>query len=498
MKPQGLDKLMQAGADSFEEMLRRPWECSELDMELKTAIERKDVDCCRGLLREQGRWLARFKGHELAELMDAAIHTGETAGELVSLLLESGVPAHSVFDHLGPEYQHTPLVTAARIGRLDLVQMLATAGADVFWASPTGANALSAILPARAPQASVVDSPDRARVREWLTQQGLRMDPLCADSRRKLRWASAQPASWPDVPALLALGIPCDETGWTPLMLDLALGIADVRSASGLASGELHHRDALNRTPFLLAVAAGSLEWARALLNRGSDLHAKGHCGATALHLAAEYNHCPLLEWLLATGLSLEAQNDHGDLALHAAVSSNCVEAASWLLGRGADVYERDSNGYALIHHASFAGDLAMLQLLLRAGADVNDVSGGGSWPLHDACEAGNADAVAFLLQAGANPNLTSSGETALFAAVARDSLDCVRRLLDAGADANAMDCDGWTCLFHLRSERIAECLLAHGANPGLSDQCGGLPEDWKRIPGTVRRMLRDRRIGGR
>ena len=465
-------------------------------MELKTAMELGDVATCRELVREKGRWLAEFKSHELAELVDAAIGAGAAADELVGLLLQSGVPAHSVYDNIGPDYQHTPLVTAARRGQLDVVKKLAAAGADVFWASPTGANALSEIHPSRARQARRCDTPELGRVREWLAQQGMRIDPLCADSRRKLVWASSNPDSWPDIPALLELGVPLEATGWTPFMLGVAAGRADAGAAASLAPDELHHRDALKRTPFLLAVAAGDLALARALAKRGSDVQAKGHCEASALHLAAEYNHCALIEWLLQNGLPLDVRNEFGDSALHAAVSANSVEAAALLLQKGADVRERDSNGYGLIHDAPFTENLTMLKLLLNAGADVNDVSGGGSWPLRDACEAANADAVAFLLQAGGNPNLTSTGETALFPAVSSDSLDCVRLLLQAGAHMNAQDCDGWTCLFHLRSEPVARLLLENGALPQIADQCGGLPEDWERVPIPVRRLLKDWRTG--
>jgi ankyrin repeat protein len=492
MTPEDLEEFTKMGAASFDEMLRRPWECSELEMELKTAMELKDAACCRDLLRDKGKWLAELKGHELAELMDAAIQSGESADELVGLLLEAGFPAHGVYDKIGADYQHTPLVTAARLGRLDLVQKLAASGADVLWASPTGANALSEILPSKAGQAPRTDTPELSRVREWLAQQGLRIDPHCADSRRKLLWASAQPSSWPDVPALLALGIPLDATGWSPFMLNLAMDVADERAVANLAPEECHHRDRWNRTPFLLAVAAGDLEMARALIECGSDLQAKGHCGATALHLAAKFDHCHLLEWLLERGLPPDARNEFGNAALHEAVSGDCVDAAALLLQNGADVHERDENGYALIHSVSFPEDLAMLKLLLNAGANVNDVSGGGCWPLQDACQSGNAAAVAFLLQVGAKPNLTSTGETALFAAVSGDSLECVRLMLDAGADVNATDCDGWTCLFHLRSERVAQYLLERGADPGISDQCGGLSEDWERVPMAVRRMLRE------
>lgn len=98
-------------------------------------------------------------------------------------------------------------------------------------------------------------------------------------------------------------------------------------------------------------------------------------------------------------------------------------------------------------------------------------------------------------MQIGADPNLTSTGETALFAAVSSDNIECVRLLLQAGADVNATDCDGWTCLFHLRSETVAQFLLDNGASPEISDQCGGLPEDWAGIPIAVRKLLEDWRL---
>jgi len=494
MNTKDLAEITQAGAESFEELLHRPWECSELEMELRTVMELKDVDRCRDLLREKRQWLAKFKGHELTELMDAAIKAGDAADELVGLLQQAGVPSQCVYDHIGASYQHTPLVTAARCGRLDLIHKLVLHGADLFWTSPTGANALSEIFSSRARQAPACDTPEIVQVREWLIQQGLRIDPKSADSRRKMMWASSQPDSWPDIPALMALGIPISETGWTPFMLDLAMGLANVATVEELPADELSHRDALKRTPFLLAVTAGDLEVARALFGRGGDFYAGSHCGASALHLAAANNHCHMIEWLLANGFPLDARDDFDNSALHAAASGDCVDAASLLLQKGADVHERDKNGYGLIHEMSLTEDLVMLKLLLHAGADVNDVSGGGCWPLYDACHSGNTAAVSYLLQAGADPNLTSTGATALFAAVISDDLECVRLLLDAGADVNATDCDGWTCLFSLRSERVADYLLERGADPRIADQCDVLPEDWASLPFSVRAKLRDMR----
>lgn len=494
MNPEELAEITRSGDERFQELLDRPWECTELEMEMKTAMDLKDAARCRKLLREKGQWLAKFKGYQLTELMDVAIKAGDAADELLGLLLEAGVPSHCVYDNIGASYQHTPLVTAARCGRLDLIRKLVSHGADPFWSSPTGANALSEIFSSRACQAPACDSPETEEIREWLVLQGLRIDPTCADSRRKMKWASSSPNSWPDIPALIELGISIGETGWTPFMHNIAMGVAKAETVADLSADELSHRDDWNRTPFLLAVAAGELDLAKALFERSGDIHAASHCGATALHLAAENNHCHMIEWLLANGFPLDARDQFGHSALHSAVGRDCVDAATLLLQKGADVHEKDENGFGLIHEVSFEEDLSMLQVLLGAGADVNDISGGGCWPLYDACHSGNVAAVSFLLGAGADPNLTSNGTTALFAAVIGNDIECVRLLLDAGADVNATDCDGWTCLFHLGSDQVADYLLEHGADPRIADQCDGLPEDWARIPFSVREKLRERR----
>lgn len=466
---------------------------SSLEMALNAAMAVGDTGTFCTLLREKKAVLAEFKNHEFAKLMDAAIETGSAADEFVGMLLEAGVPAHCVYDRIGTDYQHTPVITAAKRGRLDLIEKLMAAGADLFWKSPTGANVLSEILPSRTSQAPIDDTPEGVSIRDWLVARGVRFDPDCADSRRKMIWASSFPASWPDVPTLLGLGIPFSATGWSAFMFDLAMGRASAGSVEKLTPAELNHRDRWSRTPFLLAVTAGNLPIAQALLSSGSDLHARGHCGTTALHIAASHNYCDIIEWLLAGGAQLDVRNEFGGSPLHDAVTAESLEAAALFLREGADLWGSHEVSL-LIHEVSYYGAFSMLKLLLGAGAKVNSVSDCGSWPLRDACEAANADAVSFLLREGADPNLTSTGETALFAAVSSDSIECVRMLLEAGADVNAQDVDGWTCLFCLRSERVADLLLNHGASPGISDQCGKLPEDWERIPLAIRCKLRNRR----
>jgi cytochrome c len=75
-------------------------------------------------------------------------------------------------------------------------------------------------------------------------------------------------------------------------------------------------------------------------------------------------------------------------------------------------------------------------------------------------------DLLNLLLDGGANPNSDSGGEFALHVAVNLDCLDCVKTLVEAGADVNAKTTGGKTPL-HLAKSRgqreVADYLLAHG-----------------------------------
>ena len=73
----------------------------------------------------------------------------------------------------------------------------------------------------------------------------------------------------------------------------------------------------------------------------------------------------------------------------------------------------------------------------------------------------GNAERVQKLLDAGVDPNATEEGShrRALAYAANAESVDTVSILLDAGAEIDATDCDGWTPLMvatSSRSEAIA------------------------------------------
>ena len=100
------------------------------------------------------------------------------------------------------------------------------------------------------------------------------------------------------------------------------------------------------------------------------------------------------------------------------------------------------------------------LQVLLKAGADVNSRSCYDYTPLMLAAHGGKLNFVDLLIKAGADVNAQTSvhcytpiangyGDTALILAVQNHkNLECVKILLDAGADVNKQDEYGYTALF--------------------------------------------------
>ena len=470
--------------------------CDDLDYRVCCALTRGDLAEVTSELTEGADVLARLAPTRQAEWLIAAIGAPTHSSALLVRLLEAGLDPSAVYDELGPDYAQSPAMAAAAAGRLDLLEMLAEAGANLHWSSPTGANAASYILPSRASQAPRPDTPERAAVAAWLEERGVKVDPLCLDSQRKLNWAAYGPNSWPDIPPLAELGFDVSILGWPPFMQRIVSDAASVDEVAALPASELAHRDSWDRTPLILSAAAGRADLVSALLSRGSSLNEQAWCGATALHVAARHDHMTVIDALLDAGMDIESPNEFGEPALREAVAHGHLGSITRLLDRGASMGPRPDPRHLgenldhLIHEAASADTL---RLLIERGAPVNDVSGCGKWPLRSACAWGDANLVGHLLALGADPNLTSTGETALFDAVRQESLACIDALLDAGARINAQDCDGWTCLWHVESPDVARHLLARGADPALPDEIGSLPESWN-LPREVTDLYREHR----
>ena len=151
---------------------------------------------------------------------------------------------------------------------------------------------------------------------------------------------------------------------------------------------------------------------------------------------------------------------------IHDAAKTGDVAAITAALAAGADV--NASDGWATpLWYAARRGHEDAAKLLIARGAGVNLTTKSSGPPLLGAIERKNSILVKLLLANGANPNAAWETKSALYLAVKGGCIECVKALVDQGADVNALTKEREppihaAKLIGLRA--IADYLAAHGA----------------------------------
>ena len=325
--------------------------------------------------------------------------------------------------------------------------------------------------------------------------------------------------------------------GTTALMW--AVRLDDLETADQLirAGAKVSTVNRVGATALALAAINGSAAMLQKLIKAGADPNAPlSPTGDTALMMAARTGNPAALNALIESGANVNARESWGGTTpLMWAASERHADAVKVLVDRGADVHARSnfvaaangrgfegrtpaapSTGQKVEEFASgwltplmFAareGDLASARLLAAAGADIDAVAGDGKDALGLAIFNGNYDVAAFLVDSHSNVNRADTqGFTPLFWAVDRrnmetapnfpwmvtaDPLPLIAKLLDAGANTNAMVNNTPRARMRAGSPRIVfatalmraafsgdlelcRLLLAHGANPTIKSSDG-------------------------
>ncbi len=147
---------------------------------------------------------------------------------------------------------------------------------------------------------------------------------------------------------------------------------------------------------------------------------------------------------------------------IHDAAKNGDVPAITAALEAGADVNESD--GWATpLWYAARRGHEDAAKLLIARGADVNLTTKSSGPPLLGAIERKSGILVNLLLASGADPKIKS----ALYLAAKSGCLECVKALVDLGAEVNALNKDREPPIHAAKLtglREIADYLATHGA----------------------------------
>ncbi len=221
-----------------------------------------------------------------------------------------------------------------------------------------------------------------------------------------------------------------------------------------------------------------------ALLKGGADPSIVDQQGRTALFIAAQAGHASCVEVLAKVGVGLNACTGWQGTALHAAAQGGHTECIEVLVMMGANLNAtKAGDGGTALHSAAFSGHAPSIVALLKGKADPNILDANGMAALHVAANEHNDERavciVESLAKGGANLNIfclrdddPRSRKAAVHLAIERGNLNCLKALLDCGADANIVDGEtqlsalGLARLYWKSQEgdkrnRIAACIAA-------------------------------------
>lgn len=179
-----------------------------------------------------------------------------------------------------------------------------------------------------------------------------------------------------------------------------------------------------------------------------------------ALHVACEKGDLSLVQLLVDNGADVDAKvlPSH-NIPLHIAVIAQSEEIVAYLIEKGSSVNAANGYGNTPLHEAARLSHPGLLRFLMSKGADINAANHRGSTPLHHLCY---------------GPSHSSSSSSSSSSSM--NQLECLRRLLDAGALVDAKDRDGVTPLHVCAQNGFidgAQRLLHAGADARAKDNTG-------------------------
>jgi ankyrin repeat protein len=301
---------------------------------------------------------------------------------------------------------------------------------------------------------------DQTAVRA-LIQQKADVNTPQADGATAIQWAAYRNDSeMTDI--LIAAGAnvkAANSDGATPLFLASANGSATVIGKLLNAGADANEPQPFGQTPLMFAARSGHVDAIQVLLDHKADVNAKETVrGTTALMWAAEQRHPAAVKLLVEHGANVGALSDADTKGNKAYIAPTARQRAI-------------NDGIALDGTLAANGR--------RGGGRQQTAAPPPKAAAPGADDIAAADEAAAQASFGRGRDKDGGGLTAFVYAAREDCLDCVKVLLEAGANVNQTTRYGWTPLLTATQNRhylLAAYLLDHGADPNLANKGGWRP----------------------
>jgi ankyrin repeat protein len=240
----------------------------------------------------------------------------------------------------------------------------------------------------------------------------------------------------------------------------------------------INSRNPAGMSALIESALNGDQKMAELLISKGADVNEQDDGGQTALYISTESHLIKMMELLLNHNAKVDVKNSDGNTPFRIAVDKGYMDAAKLLLENGADINTTNSIQWSPLLAAACNTNKAMVKWLLANKARED---------IFSAICLGDTNHVAEILKDDSSAinvkrNGYDPGSFPLHWAALKNQTKIAEMLLAHGADVNATDESLGTPLHdavafgHYGQVQIARMLLAHGANINAKSNYGETP----------------------